>query len=184
MNGPPVQGDRQTARADLRWLWVQSRAIAWGRGPRRPTNACEYGKNDVRRATAPESSPAESQVRCPGQPPPACFGDDWLLVSVGALRIGQALLGEDDERRACAGVVDDAGAVGGGGDEVANANVGAVDQATGTCLPRGNATTAPADRNYVPSGPRNEGVPARTSSSSSLAWWTCNGEPTAPGSSS
>ena len=31
---------------------------------------------------------------------------------------------------------------------------------------------------------RSVGVPERTSSSSSLAWWTCNGEPTAPGSSS
>jgi hypothetical protein len=33
------------------------------------------------------------------------------LMRVGAVRIGQALLGEDDERRACVGVFDDVGAL-------------------------------------------------------------------------
>jgi hypothetical protein len=31
------------------------------------------------------------------------FVDELLLVSVGTARIGQAVLGEDDERRACVG---------------------------------------------------------------------------------
>jgi hypothetical protein len=40
-----------------------------------------------------------------------CFGDDGRLFSVGAVRIGQTLLGEDDERRAGVGVFDNVGAV-------------------------------------------------------------------------
>jgi hypothetical protein len=61
---------------------------------------------------------------------------------------------------------------------VANGLVGAVDQAMRTRLPPGDASTAQADRSCVPSGPLGDDVLARMSSSSSLVWWACNGEPT------
>jgi hypothetical protein len=42
---------------------------------------------------------------------PHRFGDDELLVRVRAVRICQALLGEDDKRRGCVVVLDDVRAV-------------------------------------------------------------------------
>ena len=62
------------------------------------------------------------------------FGNEWRLVRVGAVRISQPPLGEDNERRAGVGVLDDVGVVGRGDHEVANGRVGAVDQAVRTCL--------------------------------------------------
>jgi hypothetical protein len=74
-------------------------------------------------------------------------------VRVGTVRIGQALLGEHDERRASLGIVDDVGAVGCGDHEAANRRVGAVDQAMGTFL-------ASRERDYRAS--RQELRPVRT----------------------
>jgi hypothetical protein len=45
------------------------------------------------------------------------------------VRIGQPLLGEDDERRTCVGILNDIGAVRAGDNEIANGRVGAVEKA-------------------------------------------------------
>ena len=106
---------------------------------------------DVLSPSAPLLHPKPGRVSVSRRP--HRFGDDGLLIRVGAVRIGQALLGKDDERRACVGVLDDVGAVGGGDDEVANGRVGAIDQAMGTCL-------APRERDHRAG--RQELRPVRT----------------------
>ena len=83
---------------------------------------------------------------------PHGFGDHRLLVGVRAVRVGQALVGEDDQRRGCVGVLDDVGAVGRGDHEVTNRRFRAVDQAMGTGLAATERDHRPGRQDLRPVG--------------------------------
>ncbi len=122
--GKSAPGRRCASRRQSGFVWPAPR---WG-----PPIRVRLAGQQCGRRRRDGSGAARSGVSVGRRP--HRFGNDGLLVRVGALRIGPALLGEDDERRECVGVLDDVGAVGSGDDEVANGCVGAVDQAVGTCL--------------------------------------------------